>query len=447
MKFLIMFFLIAFPLFGVTPALIPVQGILTENSGTPINGNISLTMSLYDSQTSTDELWREERENFPVENGYISLYLGEITELSPSIILNTNQLWLEIVFNNERIPRIRLASVPYALEAINVQRAEQIGDITDTQISNMFNSTCATGYYIQGYDGDGNPICAEDKVEAGDTNVVYNAGYGISIDDNNISVSENLYTGENGIALENHVISIDYTKVSGVLHNHDDIYYKKTDNAQNNYLVKYSQDGITSSDILEVDGNVNMENLFIDSKGIFSVLNLTTLKTDKIKGILNGNELEIIAFPITVKEDIVSNNDINLEGEVNVEGKLITNKIIANNELTVSNIKFKVGNSIKLVMSKFEVMNNTSSVDVDSYYILNNGSIDATDDDDSNPALTKDNAVCSISMNYIRLSNGTTDYNKCEVYLNSHDKWKINVSNENGNWADAVCKARCLKWN
>ncbi len=444
MKFLIIFFLVTLPLLGVAPNLIPVQGVLTENDGAPINGNVSLTLSLYDSQTATDELWREEREDFAVEDGYISLYLGEKTELSPSVISNASQLWLEIIFNNERVPRVRLASVPYALEAINVQKAKQIGDITEDQISNMFNSTCDDNYYIQGYDNDGNPICIEDKVETNnDNNVTYNAGNGINIDENNnISVVDNLYIGENGVNIENNIISVDYSKVSSSSHNHDAIYYKKSDNAKNNHLVKYSGDEITNSSILEIDGEVTMENLTISNNGIFPKLDVDNLKVDEIKGDSN-NKLNVNATFLTINGDIVSNNDTTLDGEITVDGKLISYGIIPSQKLTIPGIKF----SNEQIISMFNVLDASSRPDADEdetndKYISDDGTLTANYSDGT--TLTKDNSVCSIKNNQIEFNQFSDDLSKCEVYL-SGKYWKIKVYNDYH--VTIKCRARCFKWN
>ncbi len=456
MKFLIIFFLISLSLFGMVPNSIPIQGVLTNIDDTPINGNINLTLSLYNSQTSTNELWKEERDDFAVKNGYISVYLGEITELTPSVVSNADELWLEISFNNEVMPRVRLASVPFAIETINAQKAKQIGDITESQITNIFNSGCADGFYIKGYNNDGNSICAEDKTGSINNNLNYNAGDGIVIDENNnISVSKNLYSAENGIILKNNIISVDTAKVANILHNHSQRYYEKTNNAQNNNLVKFignpsSGYKLENSNILEESGVITISNLNVTNKitSNNNVMDIDDLGVKIITPNIN-NDIDINTNSIDSNGDITITGEITSTRNITSTGsssKITSNGIITPNEVTVKKLYFsgdvqKVISTIKVITSDeattTTINNNSSS---DTYYISNNGALTTNS---STNSLTANNSVCFLSMDDLASYGSNTS--NCDVYFDSHDNWVIHVSNK-GN-ITTKCSANCLIWN
>ncbi len=455
MRFLIIFFLISFSLLGVVPNLIPIQGVLTESNGDPLNGKINLTLALYNSETDNDELWKEKRDDFTVENGYISLYLGEVTELDSSIISNAEELWLEIKFNDEVMPRVRLTSVPFALEAINAQKVKQIGEINDSQISNMFTSGCSDGFYLKGYDINGNSICAEDKTK-NNQNIYYNAGYGINIDENNnISVVDNLYSTGNGIKLTNNIFSIDTTKVATTSHNHDTLYYRKDSASLANHILKFTETSIgyklNSSVILEDNGNVDINKLTITDSAKSSNLISPNIITEKITG-KNNHEIKInsnINFNGEVKA-----NKIRVDGDINItkSGYNITaDEIISTGIMEVPSISFsqnrQVMEMLKVVISdEASIENNYNNISKD-YYIQINGDIDTNI---SGGLLTNTNSLCFLSMvardTDTSFSNGNTDYTSnsgCKVYLDNR-AWKLHIHSSK---ISIKCKATCLRFD
>ncbi len=468
MKFLIIFFLISFSLWGVVPDLIPVQGVLTDIDDTPISGNIDLTLKLYNSKTASEELWKEERNDFAVKDGYISIYLGEITKLNSSIILNSEELWLEISFNNEKMPRIRIASVPFAIEAVNAQKAKQIGDITESQIINIFNSGCADGFYIKGYDAEGNSICAEDKTQNLNDNLNYNAGNGIIIDDNNIiSVSSDLYSVGDGIINKNNMISVDNTKVANILHSHNERYYEKINNAQNNNLIKFIGNPLAgykfeNSDILEESGIIKIQKL-----DILNGITTNTSNAIKINNNLNVNDIITrLNNYITIDADslnvssIITEKNLTSEGNIISQDKITSTGIETMDEAIVSKLIFSQDN--QKTISKFRVIitdeaiatatSSDSSKTEDSFYILDDGSLGNNSSSDN--LLTKNNSICFLSGDDMEIlntgainnpSNTSTNKSECKVYFDGDNYWRILIEVHNG--VTTKCKASCLKWN
>ena len=426
--------------FGAVPNLIPVQGVLTEVDGTPVSGDINLTLSLYNSKTNTSELWKEQRDDFAVENGYISLYLGEVTELSPSIMLNADELWLEIVFNNERMPRVRLASVPFAIEAINAQRAKQIGDITETQITNMFNSACNDGYYLQGYTEDGNAICAEDKTGDAKDPIVYNAGNGIEIDESNIiSVSDNLYSAGDGIKLESGIISVDRSKVADALHNHDTLYYAKSNNATNNSLVKFSGDAVSgykleNTGISEANGELTVNSLVSTTSISAETGNITNL-TSTTSDITN---LTSASANITS----LYSNYINLDSE---PGRIDT-RVIKAKEIEFANhdASWAVETRMRGMKSvSYPVLpSSAGNYSVEKRWLSLNGTL--TEALVNGSSLHSGNSFCSLSYMSNTGFNGDTQANSCKVSIDEYGYWTIEAMHS---WTSVTCQARCLVWN
>ena len=97
------------------PALIPIQGYLTESDGTPIAGDRSLAFGVYDVASGGSALYQETRTVSVVAGDFV-VYLGEVTPLPLSLFRDEEELWLEVVIDATDVvtPRTRLATGPYA---------------------------------------------------------------------------------------------------------------------------------------------------------------------------------------------------------------------------------------------------------------------------------------------------------------------------------------------
>src|SRR3989338_5255465 len=102
------------------PRTIHYQGKLAEADGTPLTGDISVTLRLYDAATAGTLLWEESHGLALVrdDQGIFSVTLGSQTPFGDAISFN-EPLWLsvEIDGRGELLPRQAITAVSYAINA------------------------------------------------------------------------------------------------------------------------------------------------------------------------------------------------------------------------------------------------------------------------------------------------------------------------------------------
>jgi hypothetical protein len=97
------------------PLTISYQGRLTDSQGHALSGNHTLALSLYSQPGGGVPLWTE-IQSVAVNSGIFSIYLGDVVAL-PLSIFNGQTLYLGVAVDAdpEMTPRLRFASVPYAV--------------------------------------------------------------------------------------------------------------------------------------------------------------------------------------------------------------------------------------------------------------------------------------------------------------------------------------------
>ena len=100
------------------PKLINYQGMLTDDTGIPLNGSYDLTFYIYNDTTGGTLKWSETQNGVQVQDGLFNVALGKVSSLNLSF---DESYWLAVKVGSETMPRIRLTSVPYAYRA---QRAD-----------------------------------------------------------------------------------------------------------------------------------------------------------------------------------------------------------------------------------------------------------------------------------------------------------------------------------
>jgi hypothetical protein len=101
---------------GPSSTLVSYQGTLTDPSGNPVNATVTMNFALYDASSGGTLKWGPETQSVPVTNGLFNVLLGSVTPVDPTNV--TGDLWLETKVNSELlVPRERITSVPYAVEA------------------------------------------------------------------------------------------------------------------------------------------------------------------------------------------------------------------------------------------------------------------------------------------------------------------------------------------
>jgi len=116
---MILLIIIPFTGYSAVPQTINYQGFLTDSGGTPVDGTVQMTFSLYDVATGGSPLWTETQTSVTVSDGIYSVVLGSVTPIN--LAFDTQYyLGIEVETDGEMTPRQALTSVGYALNADRV---------------------------------------------------------------------------------------------------------------------------------------------------------------------------------------------------------------------------------------------------------------------------------------------------------------------------------------
>jgi hypothetical protein len=121
----IVFILLYFPgvsIFAAIPHLISYQGMLTDNSGTPLTDTVNVVFKIYDNSSGGSLKWQETQNNVPVINGLFNVILGTVTPIDT--LSFSQQYWLDITVDGENMPaRLRFTSTGYAYRSMMADSA------------------------------------------------------------------------------------------------------------------------------------------------------------------------------------------------------------------------------------------------------------------------------------------------------------------------------------
>jgi len=96
--------------------------VVNKTVGTNVtDGSYTFVFSLYNVDSAGSAIWTESK-SITVTNGVFQTLLGDTTALPGSVDFNTDNLYLGINFNGdgEMAPRVRMAAVPQAMNALKV---------------------------------------------------------------------------------------------------------------------------------------------------------------------------------------------------------------------------------------------------------------------------------------------------------------------------------------
>jgi hypothetical protein len=152
---------LALPARAVVPDLIPVQGVLADSAGEPLDGSYDMVFGIYPDETSGTVLWTETLtggDAVIVDEGLFTVYLGDVSPLDFVLLLDATELWLQVqVGADPPMNRIRMASVLYAEEA---EYCAQLGDLMPEDVQPLLDFDCGDGQFLRGWDiGSGAPVC------------------------------------------------------------------------------------------------------------------------------------------------------------------------------------------------------------------------------------------------------------------------------------------------
>jgi hypothetical protein len=123
------------------PALVPVQGVLYDSAGAPVDEPVSVTFSLYDSSLGGTRLWNDTL-LVDAEAGLFAIYLGQgAAPLPPSLFSQNPTVWLGLsVDGDPELERMQIATAPFAAyagysdvagELVPDERASIVSDTLD----------------------------------------------------------------------------------------------------------------------------------------------------------------------------------------------------------------------------------------------------------------------------------------------------------------------------
>lgn len=124
------------------PKTINYQGYLTTPSGAAVNGNVAMTLKLYDAVNAVTELYAETHPSVTVANGVFNVQIGSVTPMGLNF---TAPYFLGVTVGTdpEMTPRRPLTSAPYAVTAENIAPGGNI---------NLSASATAAGNVYKGGD-------------------------------------------------------------------------------------------------------------------------------------------------------------------------------------------------------------------------------------------------------------------------------------------------------
>ena len=99
------------------PHLINYQGMLTDDSGTPLNDTPDITFEIWNAPSGGTRRWWETQSNVSVVNGLFNVILGNVNPINLSFYQDENY-WLQIIVEEDTMPsRLKFTSVAFAYRA------------------------------------------------------------------------------------------------------------------------------------------------------------------------------------------------------------------------------------------------------------------------------------------------------------------------------------------
>ncbi|MFC2131608.1 hypothetical protein ACFLSQ_09260 [Bacteroidota bacterium] len=118
------------------PNEVNYQGFVTDENGDALNGIISISFALYESETGGVPVWTEIKD-VDIVNGFLNVYLGSSTALNNLDFSIT--YWLEVkIDDNNPFARTKLAAAPYSFYTLRADYADTSGfalSVADSSIT------------------------------------------------------------------------------------------------------------------------------------------------------------------------------------------------------------------------------------------------------------------------------------------------------------------------
>ncbi|MEM7309796.1 MAG: hypothetical protein AAF682_24180, partial [Planctomycetota bacterium] len=119
------------------PNLLHMQLRLSDSVGTPLSGGVDVELRVYDDALAGTLLWSE-LHAASAANGLVDLLLGSVTPFPTNLFAGSDRfLAVKVGTDPEMTPRVRIASVPFALHAASAVEADDVPgkDITPNSVA------------------------------------------------------------------------------------------------------------------------------------------------------------------------------------------------------------------------------------------------------------------------------------------------------------------------
>jgi hypothetical protein len=113
--------------------VISYQGYLTDSGGIPVNGDVEITFSIYDTPTGGTALWAETHPSVSVSDGLFNVLLGSVNPITPPLLTGETYLGIRVEGDEEMSPRQQIAAVAYALRSAGAYNAENLDGMDSTE--------------------------------------------------------------------------------------------------------------------------------------------------------------------------------------------------------------------------------------------------------------------------------------------------------------------------
>jgi hypothetical protein len=152
---------------ATAPPIIPLQGVLTDASGTPISSAVIVQFNLYGASTGGSSLWNETQTITPVDGLFVA-YLGAQTSVPLTVFRDNSTPYLGIkVGTDAEMPRVQVGTAPFA------GYAQYCGSVAAVDVSALPAAvpvgplTCGSEI-VTGISATGELTCSPDKDTLGD---------------------------------------------------------------------------------------------------------------------------------------------------------------------------------------------------------------------------------------------------------------------------------------
>lgn len=282
---------------AAAPARIPVTGYLTDANGAPIDGDVTLDVSLYAAPTGGSPLWTETEQAVLVDQGQFTVYLGDGSgdPLGLDLFRDHGTLYLGIAVNTaaEMTPRFGVATAPFAGYAQYCDDAATVAGMDPTTFR-----TTATKIDWSDLDATSIPSGLSD----GDNDTLYTAGTGLTLSSGNQFAADRA-------TIESWATGVAYDTVTELRTQLDSVYAAKQTCAAKQVLAADGSGAWVCTDATALPISETAVDNAVANNGYAAASDLTSLQGRVGTAETNITNLQGSVFDLTANHTLSGNNN------------------------------------------------------------------------------------------------------------------------------------------